>query len=167
MELLISCLFSHSFVHIENRVRWMPLLTSDPAEDDLLPTTNIKWEKEAFTSVTTIERHPAGTSPSIRLGTFQRLSQCAILYTKALRWERKTYEPGQQPSVDSFSELEVATRALIEAMVWQAGTWGEYYECFAACTWLVSPSNSPREKWTTRRLTVGVKPAAPTLWPLS
>lgn len=39
--------------------------------------------------------------------------------------------------MDSFAELDVSTRALIEAMVMQASTWGEYYECFATCTCLL------------------------------
>lgn len=116
---------------------WMPLQVPTPAEDDLLPTTNLVWDKLAQTPVAAVQRYPACVSPSVVLGPFQRLSQCAMLLTRALLWELKTYEPNAPASMDSFSALDVSTRALIEAMLWQASRWGEYYECFATCTCLL------------------------------
>lgn len=125
-------------IHVESQLMWMPLQVPTPAEDDLLPTTNIVWDNQAQAPVAAVQRYPAGVSPSVVLGPFQRLSQCAMLLTRALVWELNTYQPNQPATMESFAELDVATRALIEAMLWQASRWGEYYECFATCTWYVS-----------------------------
>lgn len=114
-----------------------PFHVPSPVEDDLLPITNIVWDHHTQTPVRRIQRHPACVSPSVTLGAFQRNCQCAILFTRAVSWENETYNAGKPPSVDSFQELDVSTRALIEAMLLQASTWGEYFECFATCTSLL------------------------------
>ena len=123
-------------IHVEADLTSLPLRVPNPSEDDLLPTTNIIWDKQSQNFVTTIERHPANVSANVTLGSFQRVSQCAILLTRALQWEMDSYETSYPPSVESFSELETSTRSLIEAMLMQASPqWGDYYECFATCTW--------------------------------
>ena len=114
----------------------MPLHVSHPAPDDLLPTTNLVWTKDSQTPTTTVQRHPASVSPSVPVGPFQRNCQCAILYTKALTGL-------SQAPLEDFSELDIATRALVEAMVWQASRWGDFYECFATCTWCVQCPSLP------------------------
>jgi hypothetical protein len=135
----IFCSSAHvlsRLIHVETDLMGLPLQVADPSPDDLLPTTNNFWRTDTETFVTTTERHPADVSPSVNLGSFQRISQCAILLTRALRWETASYGNSYPPSVESFSELETATRSLIEAMLLQNSTrWGDYYECFATCTW--------------------------------
>lgn len=122
-------------LRVERRLMWKPFHVPSPTEDDLLPTNNTVWDSQARKPIKTIQRHPANVSPSVTLGAFQRNCQCAILFTRALTWETETYNAGLPPSVESFAELDIATRNLIQAMVTQASTWGEYYECFATCTW--------------------------------
>ncbi|CAM1500924.1 Fc.00g100860.m01.CDS01 [Cosmosporella sp. VM-42] len=117
-------------IHVDCNLTNMPLHVTHPAPDDLLPTTNLVWTKDSQTPTTTVQRHPASVSPSVPVGPFQRNCQCAILYTQALSgWSNVP--------LDDFSELDVATRALVEAMVWQASRWGDFYECFATCTCLL------------------------------
>lgn len=113
---------------------WKPFHVPSPAEDDLLPLTNIVWDSQAQTPMRQVQRHPASVSPAVVLGAFQRNCQCAILFTRAITWESETYWAGRLPSVDSFAELDTSTRTLIEAMLQQASTWGDYFECFATCT---------------------------------
>lgn len=125
-------------IRVERRLMWKPFHVPCPSEDDLLPTTNIVWDSQTQSSIRTVQRHPASVSPSVRLGAFQRNCQCAILLTRAVSWEMDTHWSGRPPSVASFEELDITTRALIEAMLQQTPTWGEYFECFATCTWYVS-----------------------------
>lgn len=58
-----------------------------------------------------------------------------MLYTKALEVDIENYN--RMDRMRSFTELDVSTRALVEAMVWQTSRWGDFYECFATCTWYV------------------------------
>ncbi|KAH7326011.1 hypothetical protein B0I35DRAFT_123904 [Stachybotrys elegans] len=118
-------------LHAECRIMTLPFHVAAPVEDDLLPTINVIWDKHSQTPNTSIQHHPASVQPSVSLGIFQRLSQCAILLTRAIELDQA---PSGPQSVGAFSELDVATRALIEAMFWQASRWGEYQECFATCT---------------------------------
>lgn len=127
----------HRLLHVECKLMWLPFRVKSPSEDDLLPTINVIWDKQTQTRNTTIQRHTANVPPSIPLGIFQRLSQCAILLTRAIELD-KSVPTGH--AAELFSELDVATRALIEAMVCQASRWGEYHECFSTCTWYVHPS---------------------------
>lgn len=136
---LVTLLILSRLLRVERRLMWKPFHVPSPNEDDLLPTNNTVWDSQARKPIKTIQRHPANVSPSVTLGAFQRNCQCAILFTRALTWETETYNAGLPPSVESFAELDIATRNLIQAMVTQASTWGEYYECFATCTWSVSP----------------------------
>ncbi|CAI6100107.1 hypothetical protein V2G26_008625 [Clonostachys chloroleuca] len=124
-------------LRVERRLMWKPFHVSCPADDDLLPTTNIVWNNQTQSSVRIVQRHPANICASVTLGAFQRNCQCAILLTKALTWELETHWSGRPPSVTSFEELDIATRNLIEAMLLQTPTWGEYFECFATCTCLL------------------------------
>lgn len=109
----------------------MPLHVQSPDADDLLPTTNLGWSKETQSPTKTVERHPANVSPSVPLGPFQRNCQCAILYTQALLG----FSTPRISPRDDYLELEAATRGLVEAMVYQSSRWGDFYECFATCTW--------------------------------
>ncbi|KEY68979.1 hypothetical protein S7711_04642 [Stachybotrys chartarum IBT 7711] len=118
-------------LHVECKLMWLPFRVKSPSEDDLLPTINVIWDKQTQTRNTTIQRHTANVPPSIPLGIFQRLSQCAILLTRAIELD-KSVPIGH--AAELFSGLDVATRALIEAMVCQASRWGEYHECFSTCT---------------------------------
>lgn len=120
-------------VHVDCYLIHMPLQVPAPLPDDLLPTTNLVWNNQYPTPTRTIQRHPANVSPSVPLGPFQRNCQCAMLYTSA-------FAPGQcgpESVIDNFVELDIATRALVEAMVLQASRWGDFYECFATCTCLL------------------------------
>jgi hypothetical protein len=116
----------------------MPFHVPSPVEDDLLPTVNYVWDHRLQAPARVVLHHPAGVGAHVTLGAFQRNCQCAILFTRALSWETESFGSGTPLSLDSFAEIDVATRSLIEAMVHQATTWGEYYECFATCTWYVS-----------------------------
>jgi len=136
-DLYWALLIVDRLLRVERRLMWKPFHVPSPTEDDLLPTSNTVWDSQARKPVKTIQRHPANVSPSVTLGAFQRNCQCAILFTRALTWETETYNAGLPPSVESFAELDVATRNLVQAMVTQASTWGEYYECFATCTCLL------------------------------
>lgn len=120
-------------VHVDCFIIQMPLQVQSPAPDDLLPMTNLVWNNQFPTPTRTVQRHPASVAPFVPLGPFQRNCQCAMLYTKA-------FAPGHGGPgsvVDDFVELDIATRALVEAMVLQASRWGDFYECFATCTWYV------------------------------
>ncbi|KFH41711.1 hypothetical protein ACRE_075970 [Hapsidospora chrysogenum ATCC 11550] len=136
-DLYWALLIVDRLIRVERRLVWKAFNVPSPTDDDLLPTTNIVWDHQAQGPVRTVLRHPAGVSPTVTLGAFQRNCQCAILFTRALTWEAETYHAGRPPGVDSFAELDIATRALVQAMVTQASTWGEYYECFATCTCLL------------------------------
>ncbi|EMT63698.1 hypothetical protein FOC4_g10013944 [Fusarium odoratissimum] len=39
--------------------------------------------------------------------------------------------------LEEYVELDIATRALVEAMIMQTSRWGDFYECFATCTCLL------------------------------
>jgi len=136
-DLYWAMLIVDRLIRFERRLMWKEFHVPSPVEDDLLPTTNYVWNEQTGSPVRVVQRHPAGISPSVPLGAFQRNCQCAILSTRALVWQTETYNSGRPPSVASFAELDVATRSLVEAMVLQASTWGEYYECFATCTCLL------------------------------
>ncbi|KAF7547571.1 hypothetical protein G7046_g8960 [Stylonectria norvegica] len=104
-------------IHVDCALMIMPLHVVSPADDDLLPTTNIVWDKDTQRPTTTVQRHPANVAPAVPLGPFQRNCQCAMLYTRApLSPDGKTLKNrGEGPSQD-FTEIDIATRALVEAM---------------------------------------------------
>lgn len=131
-------------MHVEHQLMWMPLQAPNPTEDDLLPTTNLSWDNHRQMPLITLARYPANVSPNVVVGPFQRLCQCALLFTRALVWEFKSYELSNPTRMESFNDLDVATRALIEAMLRQQSTnWGEYFECFSTCTWYVHLNPHP------------------------
>ncbi|KAF4976789.1 hypothetical protein FZEAL_6595 [Fusarium zealandicum] len=121
-------------IHVNCSLTRMPLQVPSPAADHLLPTTNLIWSNQNQPPTQSVQRHPANVAPSVPLGPFQRNCQCAMLYTKA-------FSSGQPEASDSllddFAELDIATRALVEAMIMQASRWGDFYECFATCTCLL------------------------------
>lgn len=122
---------------MEGDLLWKPLHLPTHSDVDLLPTSNVIWDHESQTNITTTKRYPAAVAPSVSLGPFQRNCQCAMLYARALSWEINTYRPDNPPSVTSFSELDIATRSLIEAMITQSPRWGDHYACFATLTSLL------------------------------
>ena len=130
-------------IHVECRLMWMPLHVPSPANTDLLPSISLGWHELSSTHAPSNNgsgspfqqpHYSANTRPSVPLGVFQRVAQCAILLDKALDWDKGACGPGGLPGMNSFTELDVQARALIEAMVCQASQVGEYYACFATCT---------------------------------
>jgi hypothetical protein len=142
-DLYWSLLIVDRLLRVERRLMWKPFHVPSPVEDDLLPITNVVWDSQAQSPVKQVQRHPASVAPRVVLGAFQRNCQCAILFTRAVNWEAETYWANRLPSNESFAQLDISTRALIEAMVQQASPWGEYFECFATCTSCVYP-DAPR-----------------------
>ncbi|KAF5012711.1 hypothetical protein FDECE_1243 [Fusarium decemcellulare] len=121
-------------IHVDCSLTRMPLQVPSPAADDLLPTTNLVWSNQNQPPTRSVHRYPANVAPSVPVGPFQRNCQCAMLYTNA-------FSPEQPDAPDAllhnFTELDIATRGLVEAMVLQASRWGDFYECFATCTCLL------------------------------
>lgn len=127
-----SLLVLDRLIHVDCSLTRMPLQVPSPAADDLLPTTNLVWNNQSQQPARVIQRHPASVAPSVTLGPFQRNCQCAMLYSKAF----SPSQPGSADALlDDFVELDISTRALVEAMVMQQSRWGDFYECFATCTW--------------------------------
>jgi hypothetical protein len=121
---------------------WMPLHVTSPEANDLLPSTSLAWDDSAGLAASSSDPNPAfhqhypvSIRPSVPFGVFQRVAQCAILLDKALEWDKGACEITGMPGMNSFTDLDVQARALIEAMVCQASQVGEYYACFATCTW--------------------------------
>ncbi|KAH7149528.1 hypothetical protein B0J13DRAFT_307983 [Dactylonectria estremocensis] len=128
-----SMLVLDRLIHVDCSLIHMPLQVPAPAPDDLLPTTNIGWTNQMQNRTT--QRNPASVPTAVPVGPFQRNCQCAMLYTKAFS---QSLESGAPDSLlDSFVELDIATRSLVEAMVLQASRWGEFFECFATCSCLL------------------------------
>ncbi|EWG40149.1 hypothetical protein FVEG_02662 [Fusarium verticillioides 7600] len=121
-------------IHVDCSLIHMPLQVPSPAADDLLPTSNLIWHNQNQSPTRSVQRHPASVAPSVPLGPFQRNCQCAMLYTRA-------YSPKPQGNpnalLEEYVELDIATRALVEAMIMQTSRWGDFYECFATCTCLL------------------------------
>ncbi|KAH7266460.1 hypothetical protein FSOLCH5_012632 [Fusarium solani] len=129
-----SLLVLDRLIHVDCSLTRMPLQVPSPAADDLLPTTNLVWNNQSQQPARVIQRHPASVAPSVPLGPFQRNCQCAMLYSKAF----SPSQPGSADALlDNFVELDISTRALVEAMVMQQSRWGDFYECFATCTCLL------------------------------
>lgn len=137
-----SMLVLDRLIHVDCSLIHMPLQVPAPAPDDLLPTNNVGWDNQTQSPTRVTHRHAANISPSVPVGPFQRNCQCAMLYTKALSPSAETGAP--DALIDHFVELDIATRSLVEAMVLQASRWGDFFECFATCTWYVpTPSAWP------------------------
>ncbi|KAH7148768.1 hypothetical protein EDB81DRAFT_474247 [Dactylonectria macrodidyma] len=128
-----SMLVLDRLIHVDCSLIHLPLQVPAPAPDDLLPTTNIGWTNQMQNRTT--QRNPASVPTAMPVGPFQRNCQCAMLYTKALSPSPESGAPDSL--LDSFVELDIATRSLVEAMVLQASRWGEFFECFATCSCLL------------------------------
>lgn len=140
-----SMLVLDRLVHVDCSLIHMPLQVPAPAADDLLPTTHIGWTNHLQNRM--IQRNPASVAASVPVGPFQRNCQCAMLYTKALSPSPESGAPDAM--VANFVELDIAIRSLVEAMILQASRWGDFFECFATCTWYVDFPPLPLSPLTT------------------
>ncbi|KAK1967471.1 hypothetical protein LY78DRAFT_494380 [Colletotrichum sublineola] len=119
--------------HEQAATLWTPLQIDMPSEDDLLPTEHCLWDNDKSKSVKIVKRYPVTIPASVRVGTFQRSCQAAILLGYAAKWEAANAEIDEPPSVYSFVQLELAARNLIEALITRSETWSENLNTYALC----------------------------------
>jgi hypothetical protein len=119
--------------HEECTTMWAPIQIDPPADDDLLPTEINLWDKDTQSYVTSIQRLPCSTPPTVPVGSFQRACQAGILLSWALAYEAENRGKPFSQRIESFFELDAATRSFVEAMIFQPCRWGEFCESFSMC----------------------------------
>ncbi|OLN85527.1 hypothetical protein CCHL11_05768 [Colletotrichum chlorophyti] len=142
--------------HEQSATLWSPLQMDMPSDDDLLPTEHHLWDNERNATVKTVKRYPANIPASVRVGAFQRSCQAAILLGYAATWESAISEQDELPSVDSFVQLESATRNLIEALITRSETWSENLNTYALCARPGAPARDPETDMEMKKAVAGI-----------